>query len=188
MNKLVTILVTATTISCGAASDALIDLHSQNRHSTNDRPLELDVDAISTYNDKSMALMMSPCRPESDGFFGATSGDPTKITYRFRLEAAPLAPIVKILDIVDDKVVDSILSQAFPQMCGLRRRHLDAHVASGFRFYKFQEIGKWNMPLLLLNCIFTDAVSASYVPCPTIRKMYFGRKPSQFLWDLYGTT
>jgi hypothetical protein len=35
-------------------------------------PDEINVDPRSTYNEKFMALMNSPCRPESDGYFGAT--------------------------------------------------------------------------------------------------------------------
>lgn len=119
----------------------MVDPNAKVRHSFNTRPLELNVDAKATYNDKFMALMESACRPESDGFFGATYGDPVKITYGFRLEAHPLSSIVDLLDILEDKIVDDLLSNAFPEMCGFRRR-LSHHVASGFRFFKFQEQGK----------------------------------------------
>jgi hypothetical protein len=141
MTKIWTILIAAASISKGATSQSLVDPNSQARHNANNRPVELNVDAKTTYNDKIMALMESPCRPESDGFFGATAGVPIVLTYGFRLETEPLASVVKILDIVEEKVVDSILSNAFPQMCGFRVRRLDGHSAFGFRFYKLQAAG-----------------------------------------------
>jgi hypothetical protein len=129
-------------------------------------PDEIDVDPRFTYNEKFMALMDSPCRPEQDGFFGATSGDPVRVQFGFQLEIEPLADIMEILDVIEDKVVDSILMNTFPNMCGLQRRrelstgnknedssikdessssvttrnHVDGH-PSGFRFMKFEEAG-----------------------------------------------
>jgi len=84
-------------------------------------PKEIDVDPLSTYNEKFMALMSSPCRPEYDGFFGATSGDPIRIQYGFKVEVEPLSAIMDILDTIEDKIVDSILQSSFPEMCGLHR-------------------------------------------------------------------
>lgn len=84
-------------------------------------PKEIDVDPLSTYNDKFMALMSSPCRPEYDGFFGATSGDPIHIQYGFKVEVEPLSAIMDILDTIEDKIVDSILQSSFPEMCGLHQ-------------------------------------------------------------------
>ena len=122
-------------------------------------PQEINVDPRSTYNEKFMALMNSPCRPEVDGFFGATSGDPVRVQYGFQLEIEPLSDVMNLLDVIEDKIVDSILSNAFPNMCGFRRRtkevvgddngydasrsleHYKAH-PSGFRFMKFDEVGK----------------------------------------------
>jgi hypothetical protein len=143
------------------------------------RPKEINVDPRSTYNEKFMALMSSPCRPEYDGFFGATSGEPTRIQYGFQLEVQPFSVIMDILDVIEDRIVDSILMNTFPEMCGLRRTrraedeespqdpirwveydrrsgeetngckeelrrslaHADGH-PSGFRFLKFEEVGK----------------------------------------------
>jgi hypothetical protein len=76
---------------------------------------------------------------------------------------------MEILDVIEDKVVDSILMNTFPNMCGLQRRRglstgnknedssskdkssssvttrknnrVDGH-PSGFRFMKFEEAGK----------------------------------------------
>lgn len=128
-------------------------------------PKEIDVDPRSTYNLKFMALMNSPCRPEYDGFFGATSGDSIRIQYGFQVEVEPLSAIMDILDTIEDRIVDSILQSSFPEMCGLHRArktqessetllelphvedsqrslgHIDGH-PSGFRFLKFEEVEK----------------------------------------------
>lgn len=133
-------------------------------------PEEINVDPRSTYNEKFMALMNSPCRPEPDGFFGATSGAATRIQYGFDLEIEPLSDVMALLDVLEDMVVDAILMNTFPEMCGLRRRertrrqlesspittrhlveengwdrsrnlaHEKGH-PSGFRFMKFEEVG-----------------------------------------------
>ena len=141
-------------------------------------PKEINVDPRSTYNEKFMALMNSPCRPEYDGFFGATSGDPIRIQYGFQVEVEPLSAIMDILDTIEDKIVDSILQSSFPEMCGLRRtrktqesfrtileRSEDIRLGgksmphverpnrsledveghpSGFKFLKFEEVGKFH--------------------------------------------
>jgi hypothetical protein len=130
-------------------------------------PQEINVDPRSTYNQKFMALMNSPCRPETDGFFGATSGDAIRIQYGFELEVEPLSDILILLDVLDDLVVDAILINTFPAECGLRRHRLrtmegegpmrylakddnkektneSAQVEghpSGYHFMKFEEVG-----------------------------------------------
>lgn len=141
--QLAIVLIASGPLASGATSgmvDPNADIHQQQSHN---HPIELNVDARATYNDKFMALMDSPCRPELDGFFGATFGEPVKVSYGFHIETKPLSPIMNILDIVEQKVVDNILSNSFPQACGFRRRtrKLDGHKASGFRFFKFQEVG-----------------------------------------------
>ena len=114
-------------------------------------PQEINVDPLSTYNEKFMTLMNSPCRPELDGFFGATSGDAIRVEYQFRVEVPPLSAIMDILDAIEDNVVDSILQSSFPEMCGLGRTEnfetssLQTHGhPSGFRFFKFEETGKFH--------------------------------------------
>lgn len=112
-------------------------------------PEEIDVDPLSTYNGKFMSLMNSPCRPEYDGYFGATSGDPIRVQYGFKVEVQPLSAIMDILDVIEDKIVDSILQSSFPKMCGSRQAenpnrslvHSSGH-PSGFRFLKFDQVGK----------------------------------------------
>lgn len=91
----------------------MVDPNSKIRHSINTRPMELNVDVKETYNNKFMALMESACRPEPDGYFGATFGQPLTIHYAFKLETEPLANVLTLLDVVEDKVVDVILQNAF---------------------------------------------------------------------------
>ena len=123
----------------GWASKEMVDPNSKIRHSINTRPMELNVDVKETYNNKFMALIESVCRPEPDGYFGATFGEPMMIHYGFKLETEPLANVMGLLDIVEDKIVDIILQNAFPQVCGFRRRL--AYAASGVRFLKFEQKG-----------------------------------------------
>jgi len=127
--------------SSKAISGKILDSNAYDRHSMKSRPIELNINPKDTYNDKFMALMQSPCRPEHDGYFGATSGDPVKITYGFQMETKPLTTIVNLLELIEDKVADKLLSTMYPDDCGFRRRLL-GHRASGLRFYKFQEQGE----------------------------------------------
>jgi hypothetical protein len=117
-------------------------LQDKIRHSSDTGPIELDVEATATYNSEFMALMNTACRPETDGYFGSTYGQPLTLEYGFKLETQPLASITEILDAVDDYVVDATLSNSFPQMCGYRRRQLARELgrASGFWFDKFEEV------------------------------------------------
>jgi hypothetical protein len=115
----------------------------------NDAPKEFDVDPTDTYDSDFMGLMNSPCRPERDGYFGATSGYPTEIQFGFQMETLPLASITKMLDLIEDRVVDGVISTSFPTLCGFRRRELGEERqlesksttgASGFWFSKFNEV------------------------------------------------
>mmetsp|Transcript_29109 Transcript_29109/g.32667 ORF Transcript_29109/g.32667 Transcript_29109/m.32667 type:complete len:351 (+) Transcript_29109:169-1221(+) len=139
--------------------DQLLDNNKKTIQIQN-TPKEINVDPRSTYNEKFMALMSSPCRPEKDGFFGATSGEPTRIQYGFQFEVKPFSVIMDILDVIEDKIVDSILMNTFPKMCGLRRTRrveespleifhggkddpsiqIGGGHPSGFRFFRFEEI------------------------------------------------
>ena len=130
-------------------------------------PQEINVDPKKTYNSQFMPTMTSSCRPEVDGFFGATSGDYIKVQYGFQVETQPLSQINNVLNVVKDHIVDSILINTFPEMCGSRRSlhqiggkeveeggqvhpqqrkqqrslvHTAGH-PSGFRFLKFREEG-----------------------------------------------
>lgn len=95
--------------------------HSQTMALKNP-PQEINVDPSKTYNSQFMPMMTSSCRPEVDGFFGATFGDYMKIEYGFQIEIQPLSQVMTILDVIENKIVDSILMNSFPVMCGKRSR------------------------------------------------------------------
>lgn len=136
------------------------------------KPKEIDVDPLSTYNGQFMTLMSSKCRPETDGFFGSTSGDKVHIQYGFKVEVQPLSAIMDILDAIEEKVVDSVLQSSFPAMCGLHQgrktqesseksmlraessnrslAHEHGH-PSGFRFLEFEEVGKIQNDISILK-------------------------------------
>jgi len=69
-------------------------------------------------------LMQSQCLPESNGYFGSTAGTPAIFQYGYSVEAIPGASIDPILSAVDNHIIDSLLSQTFPQVCGGSRRKL----------------------------------------------------------------
>jgi hypothetical protein len=118
------------------------------RQSEGNAPDELNVDVKRSFDEQFMKEMHSSCRPEKDGYFGSTSGEPSRLTFGFRLETKPLSSIVDMLDLVEDRIVDSVLSESFPQLCGFRRRQLSEARASGFRFLTLHESGK---SMLLTN-------------------------------------
>ena len=62
--------------------------------------------------------MKSPCRPELDGYFGGTSGQPVELQYGFMIEGKPLAEVEHIVETVKERLMDEILSLSFPAICG----------------------------------------------------------------------
>lgn len=114
------------------------------RHTTGNAPEELNVNAKDTFNTDFMKDMFSSCRPEKDGYFGSTYGEPVRLSYGFRIETKPLSSIVDMIDLVEDRIVDKILSESFPNLCGFGGggRRLNQKGASGFRFLKLVGKGK----------------------------------------------
>jgi hypothetical protein len=83
----------------------------------------IDKTADATYpKSKSSSLMLSPCRPETNGYFGATSGAPLVVQYGFELETKANGNVDNALGSIGDHVMDTILSTAFPEICGFSRR------------------------------------------------------------------
>lgn len=85
------------------------------------------------------ALMQSPCRPEEDGYFGATSGAPSKITYEFEIEARRGADLEQAATIIQEHLMDVVLSGTFPTICsyegeGTQAKRSENAVITGFRF------------------------------------------------------
>ena len=79
-----------------------------------------------------MALMKSPCRPEKDGYFGSTYGHyPYSIEYGFQIETLPNSKLTEVITAIDDYIVDEILTNIYPAMCGYRRRRGRSLIESG---------------------------------------------------------
>lgn len=68
--------------------------------------------------------MTSDCRPRSSGYFGSTGGDPVLFEYGFELETTIFATMDKILNIINGRVMDGVISRTFSDMCGVHRRRV----------------------------------------------------------------
>ena len=81
---------------------------------------ERDVSPL--YENQQLQFMSSPCRPETDGYFGSTSGTPLEIQYGFEMETEDEENLEYLLEEIQEQIVDVILSTSFPNLCGYRRR------------------------------------------------------------------
>eukprot|EP00527_Entomoneis_sp_CCMP2396_P003097 CAMPEP_0198138764 /NCGR_PEP_ID=MMETSP1443-20131203/2168_1 /TAXON_ID=186043 /ORGANISM="Entomoneis sp., Strain CCMP2396" /LENGTH=433 /DNA_ID=CAMNT_0043800691 /DNA_START=19 /DNA_END=1316 /DNA_ORIENTATION=- len=87
-------------------------------------------------------LMLSPCRPDFNGYFGSTSKKgSTTFEYNFELDTSTGGDtkIDKILRVVDDAVMDAALAHTFPAICAFQeqQQRLDTgsrHSITGFYF------------------------------------------------------
>lgn len=101
----------------------------------------MDVTALAAYPRTELsALMQSPCRPEENGYFGATYGIPSKIGYEFEVEARPGANLEQAVLVVQEHLMDVTLSITFPTICSYEgdgqppaKKPQDV-VITGFRF------------------------------------------------------
>jgi hypothetical protein len=95
------------------------------------------------------SLLTTPCSPEEDGFFGGTFGQPVEFQYVFEMEISSDGETSKALDAIRNHVVDAVVIDTFPQLCGATRRRLgeieltQRSKITGFRFDK--------MPILDLD-------------------------------------
>ncbi|CAB9517226.1 expressed unknown protein [Seminavis robusta] len=81
------------------------------------------------YDMTQLQYMSSPCRPETDGYFGSTSGTPLEIQFGFELETEDEDPVEFLLEEIQEQVVDVVLSTTFPNLCGFRRRERERHLS-----------------------------------------------------------
>lgn len=146
------------------------------RHTTGSAPEELNVNAKDSFNPSFMKDMRSSCRPEKDGYFGSTYDEPVRLTYGFRIETKPLSSIVDMIDLVEDKIVDSILSQSFPNLCGFGGRRLSQSRASGFRFLKL--VGKRKT----IICSFDAILGICRMQCLIYLFWFYNRGMSSNCW------
>jgi hypothetical protein len=87
-------------------------------------------------------FMQSPCRPDEQGYFGATwsTQSPTKIFYEFEIEmsAAESIPttnnnnnnIRQAVTIVQEHLMDVVLASTFPKLCAFDKDKDGAAIAS----------------------------------------------------------
>lgn len=72
-------------------------------------------------SNQNSALMLSPCRPEKDGYFGGTNGDPSILQYAFEMESHLTgADISGALAAVREHVMDVTVATTFPVVCSFR--------------------------------------------------------------------
>jgi hypothetical protein len=86
---------------------------------------------------KATLLMKTPCRPEVDGYFGGTYGRPVLLQYGFLMETSIHGDIDTALQAIDEFVMDTILSNVFPEVCDSQRRLnsvAEKGRATGFKF------------------------------------------------------
>lgn len=83
-------------------------------------------------------LMVSPCRPEKDGYFGSTYGDPATLQYAFAMESRMNADISEALFVVQEYVMDVTIASTFPAICSARDLSVSAaensNGVTGFKF------------------------------------------------------
>jgi hypothetical protein len=115
-------------------SRRMLDIELALRHA--DPPPEHEADFAFPQTEKTL-LMSTPCHPEIDGYFGGTSGQPLTLQYGFLMETAIHGDIHTALEAIDEFVMDSILSNIFPEVCGDQRRLQNVYEkgrATGFKF------------------------------------------------------
>lgn len=93
-----------------------------------------------TYDTSTYLLMASPCRPEKEGYFGSTSGTPLEIQFGFEMETEDGDKVQHLLNEIEQKIVDVMLSTTFPNLCGFRRLiESNRHLLSTFRSLSITE-------------------------------------------------
>jgi hypothetical protein len=66
--------------------------------------------------------MVSDCKPRATGYFGSTGGEPLVLEYGFELEATLFATMDKVLNIVNNRIMDGVIANTFSGMCGIHSR------------------------------------------------------------------
>ena len=109
------------------------------RHGSTSRGMDMTAQMAYPHTELS-ALMQSPCRPEENGYFGATYGIPSKILYEFEMEARRGAEMDHAVAVVQEHLMDVILSVTFPTICSYEgdgrppAKKTQDVVVTGFRF------------------------------------------------------
>jgi hypothetical protein len=88
-------------------------------HRHNIPPLNKNADIVYPVSQES-EFMLSPCKPERNGYFGATYGEPTTLQYGFEIESNNNADISDALDSIRENVMDTMVSVTFPTVCSFQ--------------------------------------------------------------------
>jgi hypothetical protein len=86
---------------------------------------------------KESALMLSACRPENDGYFGGTFGDPVVLQYAFEMESYVNAEITEALNAVREHVMDVTVASTFPAVCSYRELNVGTNELKGVTGFQF---------------------------------------------------
>jgi hypothetical protein len=102
------ILCTAASISTTIPQDQRHNVPPERKHAQILYPQSIE-----------SANMISPCKPERDGYFGSTSGIPTILQYGFEMESiiSSTTDIADALEIIRERIMDVLLSYSFPTIC-----------------------------------------------------------------------
>ena len=129
------------TTPSGKNPPGLLNAHAMLEARHGSTSLGMDMTALTAYPHTEMSLLMqSPCRPEEDGYFGATYGIPSKILYEFEMEARAGADVDYAADVVQEHLMDVVLSVTFPSICSYEgdgrppAKKTQDVVITGFRF------------------------------------------------------
>lgn len=132
---------TPVTTPSGKTSSGLTNVHSMLEARHGSTSIGMDMMALMAYpRTETSLLMQSPCRPEEDGYFGATYGIPSKILYEFEMETRAGADIDYAVEIVQEHLMDVVLSVTFPSICSYEgdgrppAKKTQDVVITGFRF------------------------------------------------------
>jgi hypothetical protein len=87
------------------------DVPPINKHAENEYPIAVSQDS---------ELMLSPCKPDTNGYFGGTFGTPSTIQYGFEIESIMNGDISDALDTIREHVMDIMVSFTFPSICNYR--------------------------------------------------------------------
>jgi hypothetical protein len=103
------------------------------------------------------ALMLSPCKPDKNGYFGGTYGLPFIIQYGFEIESIMNGNIPDALDTIREHVMDTIVSYTFPSICNFRdissTKHNNAvHGVTGFNFGQDYEAIRTSCSCIFFVC------------------------------------
>ena len=111
-------------------------------------------------------FMTSQCHPEANGYFGSTSGQPLVVQYGFEMEFTDLIDAERALGVINDHVMDQVLSDTFPSICAATRRQLSSSstvTSSKVTGFAFQEIILDELCKFMSLCALPESTNAQSI-------------------------